>query len=160
VVPRATPREVHGAAGPFLGADALPAVTPGSTAVRRQTSRIGSDDPSTPGAPRDMLPARWSGLPPARLRADLHQRWCEGARQRLNGAGREARHGLTVLAQRLASARPAAEGDRCDPARPGKHECNTNLAFLFLSAASVPTAPAPMGSARLTGPVNTDVTRT
>ncbi len=43
-----------------------------------------------PALPRELLPARWSGLAAARLFADLHRRWSDGARaewRRLNGAG-------------------------------------------------------------------------
>jgi phenylacetic acid degradation operon negative regulatory protein len=43
-----------------------------------------------PALPRDLLPARWSGLTAARLFGDLHQRWSDDARaewQRLNDAG-------------------------------------------------------------------------
>jgi phenylacetic acid degradation operon negative regulatory protein len=40
--------------------------------------------------PRELLPARWSGLKAARLFADRHQRWSGDAKQewkRLNGPG-------------------------------------------------------------------------
>jgi phenylacetic acid degradation operon negative regulatory protein len=43
-----------------------------------------------PALPRDLLPARWSGLEAARRFADLHGRWSAGARrewQRLGDAG-------------------------------------------------------------------------
>jgi phenylacetic acid degradation operon negative regulatory protein len=43
-----------------------------------------------PVLPRELLPARWSGLPAARLFADRHQRWSGEARQewkRLNDLG-------------------------------------------------------------------------
>lgn len=43
-----------------------------------------------PALPRELLPARWSGLAAARLFADRHQRWSAEAQQewkRLNGAG-------------------------------------------------------------------------
>jgi phenylacetic acid degradation operon negative regulatory protein len=42
-----------------------------------------------PALPRELLPARWSGLEAARLFADRHQRWSGPARQewkRLNEA--------------------------------------------------------------------------
>jgi len=47
-----------------------------------------------PSLPRQLLPARWSGLHAARLFADLHRRWADGARrewQRLNQVGPAAR---------------------------------------------------------------------
>jgi phenylacetic acid degradation operon negative regulatory protein len=43
-----------------------------------------------PALPRELLPARWSGLQAARLFADRHQRWSDDARQewkRLNDPG-------------------------------------------------------------------------
>jgi len=43
-----------------------------------------------PVLPRELLPARWSGVKAARLFADRHQRWSVGARQeweRLNEPG-------------------------------------------------------------------------
>jgi phenylacetic acid degradation operon negative regulatory protein len=43
-----------------------------------------------PALPRELLPARWSGLQAARLFADRHQRWSDDARRewkRLNDAG-------------------------------------------------------------------------
>lgn len=43
-----------------------------------------------PALPRELLPARWSGLEAARLFADQHQRWSGGARlewKRLNDLG-------------------------------------------------------------------------
>jgi phenylacetic acid degradation operon negative regulatory protein len=43
-----------------------------------------------PALPADLLPVRWSGLAAARLFADRHGRWSEGAQRewrRLNGAG-------------------------------------------------------------------------
>jgi phenylacetic acid degradation operon negative regulatory protein len=43
-----------------------------------------------PALPRELLPARWSGLAAARLFADQHQRWSAAARQewqRINAAG-------------------------------------------------------------------------
>ena len=43
-----------------------------------------------PALPRELLPARWSGLAAARLFADQHQRWSADAQRewkRLNGAG-------------------------------------------------------------------------
>ena len=43
-----------------------------------------------PALPRELLPAKWSGLEAARLFADLHERWSAGARQewkRLNEIG-------------------------------------------------------------------------
>ncbi len=43
-----------------------------------------------PVLPRELLPARWSGLKAARLFADRHQRWSGDAKQewkRLNDAG-------------------------------------------------------------------------
>jgi phenylacetic acid degradation operon negative regulatory protein len=49
-----------------------------------------------PALPRELLPARWSGLTAARLFADRHGRWADGARQRwegLNAAGGPPRPG-------------------------------------------------------------------
>jgi len=43
-----------------------------------------------PSLPRELLPARWSGLKAARLFADRHQRWSSGAKrewERLNDLG-------------------------------------------------------------------------
>ncbi len=43
-----------------------------------------------PALPRELLPGRWSGLQAARLFADRHQRWSDGARRewkRLNDPG-------------------------------------------------------------------------
>jgi phenylacetic acid degradation operon negative regulatory protein len=43
-----------------------------------------------PALPRELLPARWSGLEAARLFADRHQRWSGDARlewKRLNDLG-------------------------------------------------------------------------
>ena len=68
-----------------LHAVMLPAEAAGGRLLEALSAALDGTGPAIlpldPGLPRELLPARWSGLIAARLFADRHQSWSDAAQQ-------------------------------------------------------------------------------